>query len=247
MNTNLFLADQKKELESMIIGEVLLENKYVLVGDILSPQNFTNYPEADNRIIWSTIEKMSPTNPIDLLTVSAKVYDWHGNNYRWVLTDYTTRIASSCHIRYHAMMLLELDIRSKLVSSLIRQYEKARGVEAFDTATEIHQIKTHVENPVNDLFDVISTALDFLKGIGYDKEYDAVQNLVGYLPEKIIKIRNESQLESCISNLTKLFESRPGTYSIIEKLTMLIQKIYWDKSPDNQKNYQKVIELLNTI
>lgn len=82
MKTNLFLTDHKKELESMIIGEVLLESKYVLVGDILSPQNFANYPEADNRIIWSTIEKMSPTIPIDLLTVSAKIYDWHGKNYR---------------------------------------------------------------------------------------------------------------------------------------------------------------------
>ena len=247
MPPELFLIEQKKQLESLIIGEVILENKYVLVGSILSPQNFSNYPDVDNRIIWQTIEKMHPCTPIDLITVRSNVYDWHGLNYSWLLTTYTNQVASTQHLRYHAILLLEIDIRAKLMSVLARLSEKAIKDEAFNKAVEIRQVQDHVKNKSIDLFDVIRTASYFLKGMGYNDEYEAIDSLVGYLPEKIIKVRRKSQIDSCISNLARISDIRPEYSSIIEKLTEAIHKVLKSDVLDHHTITQKIKELLNAI
>lgn len=247
MKANLFLADQKKELESVIIGEVILENKYVLIGSILSPQNFANYLEADNRIIWDTLEKMYPSIPIDLITITSKLYDWHGIDYSSVLAGYTERIASTYHIRYHAILLLELDLRIKLSKILNNQLEKSKANENFEKAGEIHQMIKYIENTKNDLFDTIQGASRYLESLGYSEEFKAVNNLISFLPDKLVKIREDSQIETCINHLSKISNMRPEFEPLLDGLIGAIKKVLQTDDINQSIINQKITELINSI
>ncbi len=247
MESNQSIPTNKRNLEALIIGEVILENKFALVANILSQKNFGSYPGADHKIIWSVLEKMYPTIPIDLVTATRKLQEWYTINYAFLLTGYTLRIGSTNHIRYHAIILLEMDIRSKVLAVLDQIYITGRSRSEFTKAAEIYEIKQYIENVQFDLFESVIQVSKYLESTDYTEECSAVQDLVSYIPKKIEQVQKLCQLESCMEHLNRLADICLKHQSLIQKLVDAIQKIYLTDDFDDQLIDRKISELLNSI
>ena len=128
------IPPQASDLEEAVLGALMLERDAVNeVIEILSPQSF--YRENHQKIYAVIMELFNDSEPIDILTVTAKLrkkseLDLIGGAY--YISYLTNRVASSANIQFHARIVSQKHILRELIrisSETIRQaYEESTDV-----------------------------------------------------------------------------------------------------------------------
>lgn len=136
------LPPQALDLEEAVLGALMLESDALsTVADILKPESF--YKEAHQRIFRAIISLFSESEPIDLLTVTAKLRSTGeltlvgGAAY---VTELTTKVHSAANIEAHARIISQAAIKRELIrvsSDILR--------EAYEDTTDVFHLLDRTE------------------------------------------------------------------------------------------------------
>jgi len=136
------LPPQAIELEEAVLGALMLEKDALsAVADILKPESF--YKEAHQRIFRAIINLFAESEPIDLLTVTARLRSAGelvlagGPGY---ITELTTKVHSAANIEAHARIISQAAIKRELIkvsSDILR--------DAFEDTTDVFHLLDRTE------------------------------------------------------------------------------------------------------
>lgn len=136
------LPPQSIEMEEAVLGALLIDQSAISeVIDILREEVF--YREEHRLIYQAIFELFKGNEPIDILTVSAKMremstLDKVGGDY--YLAHLSQRVSSSAHVEYHARIIIQKNIQRELIGISSRIIEKA-----YDETTDVLDLLDEAE------------------------------------------------------------------------------------------------------
>ncbi len=172
------IPPQATDLEEAVLGALMLEREAVNdVIDILKPDSF--YRESHKKIYSAIQELFQDSEPIDILTVTAKLrkrgeLELIGGAY--YISFLTNRVASSANIQFHARIISQKHILRELIrisSTTIR--------EAYEESTDVFDLLDKAES---DLFTVAQGNIR--------KEFSAMSDVIKLSIESIEAARKNT-------------------------------------------------------
>jgi replicative DNA helicase len=190
------IPPQAVDLEEVVLGAMMIDKKGVdEVIDILHPDVF--YKDAHRHIYEAIFNLFESSEPVDLLTVSAKLrkegrLDQIGGDF--YLIKLTQKVASSAHIEFHARIILQKYIQRSLIkiSSEIIEEAYSEGTDVFDL----------LDNAEAKLYEVTQGNLK--------RSAETAQNLVIQAKKKIEEIANKEGLSGIPSGFDKVDKLTSG-------------------------------------
>lgn len=137
------LPPQAIELEEAVLGALMIDKKGVDEAiDMLTPETF--YKDAHSHIFEAIYELFKDSQPIDLLTVSARLkknakLDLAGGDL--YLIQLTQKISSSAHIEFHSRIILQKHIQRSLIRLSSEIIE-----ESYDESTDVFDLLDKAES-----------------------------------------------------------------------------------------------------
>jgi len=131
------LPPQNLEAEQSVLGGILIDNQiFHKVIDIISSEDF--YRPAHSKIFSSMCELASKGQPIDVVTLTAKmkemgVYEEIGG--AGYLAELLERVPTAIHSEYHAKLVVEQAIKRRLVG--VCNDVGTRGMDPTETTEEL--------------------------------------------------------------------------------------------------------------
>jgi len=190
------LPPQAIDLEQVVLGAMMIDKKGVdAVIDILHHEAF--YKESHQHIFQSIVKLFENTEPIDLLTVSAKLksegkLEKAGGEY--YLVQLTQKVSSSAHIEYHARIILQKYIQRSLIRISTEIIE-----DSYDETKDVFNLLDKAESK---LYDVTQGNIK--------KSTETAQSLVIQAKKKIEEISNKDGLSGIPSGFTDLDKLTSG-------------------------------------
>ena len=155
------IPPQAIDLEEVVLGAMMIDKKGVdSVIDILHPEVF--YKESHQFIFESIVKLFENTEPIDILTVSAKLktlgkLEKAGGDY--YLVQLTQKVSSSAHIEYHARIILQKYIQRSLIRISSEIIE-----DSFDETKDVFNLLDTAESKLYDVSrEILKNQLKLLK------------------------------------------------------------------------------------
>lgn len=139
------LPPQAIELEEAVLGAMMLEREAVNDAiDILLPESF--YKEAHQKIFAAISELFHESQPIDILTVTARLrqkgeLDVVGGPY--YISQLTNRIASAANIEYYARVISQKHILRELIRISGQTMQ-----EAYEETTDVFDLLDQTESEI---------------------------------------------------------------------------------------------------
>lgn len=172
------LQPQAVDLEEGVLGALMIDNNAVNdVIEILQPESF--YKDAHSKIYGAIMELFQESEPIDILTVTAKLKQKGelaivgGAFYISHLTD---RVGSSANVEFHARIISQKHILRELI-----RISSETIKNAFDETT--------------DVFDLLDKTESELYGVAEGnirKNYDSMSTIIRQALEDIDKARQNT-------------------------------------------------------
>lgn len=177
------LPPQAVDLEEAVLGALMIEKDALsTVIDILRPESF--YKEAHQRIYTAIVTLFANSEPIDLLTVTAKLRamgELEMAGGALYITELTSKVNSAANIEYHARIISQAAIKRDLItiSSEIQR-------DAFEETTDVFKLldkteqalfrisETNIRKNYADMGTLMRQALDEL-----DKKKNNTDGLTG--------------------------------------------------------------------
>jgi replicative DNA helicase len=190
------LPPQAMDLEVVVLGAMMIDKKGVdEVIDILSPDAF--YKEAHQHIFEAIYTLFEKSEPVDLLTVSAKLkkdkkLDLVGGEF--YLIQLTQKVSSSAHIEFHARIILQKFIQRSLIKISNQIIE-----ESYNESTDVFDL----------LDDAESKLYEITQG-NIKRSSESAQNLVIQAKNKIEEIANKEGLSGIPSGFSKIDKLTSG-------------------------------------
>ena len=190
------IPPQAVDLEEVVLGAMLIDKKGVdEVIDILHPDVF--YKDAHRYIYEAIFSLFESSEPVDLLTVSAKLkkegkLEMIGGDF--YLIKLSQKVASSAHIEFHARIILQKYIQRSLIRISNEIIE-----EAYDEGTDVFDL---LDNAESKLYEVTQGNLK--------RSAETAQNLVIQAKKKIEEISNKSGLSGIPSGFDKVDKLTSG-------------------------------------
>jgi replicative DNA helicase len=190
------LPPQAIDLEEVVLGAMMIDKKGVdEVIDILSPDAF--YKEAHQHIFESIYTLFEKSEPVDLLTVSAKLkqekkLELVGGEF--YLIQLTQKVSSSAHIEFHARIILQKFIQRSLIKISNQIIE-----ESYNESTDVFDL----------LDDAESKLYEITQG-NIKRSSESAQNLVIQAKNKIEEIANKEGLSGIPSGFSKVDKLTSG-------------------------------------
>ncbi len=150
------MPPQAIELEEVVLGALLLENKISEVSTILTPESF--YKDANGRIFSAMVGLFNQSNPIDTLTIIMELkkrneLDLVGGAY--YISTLTNRIASASNVEFHALIIQKKYQQRQIIKIASKTIENAYmddcEIDELLESTEKEIYKISVGNIKNDL------------------------------------------------------------------------------------------------
>jgi len=172
------LQPQAVDLEEGVLGALMIDNNAVNdVIEILQEDSF--YKDAHKRIYAAILELFQESEPIDILTVTAKLkqkgeLDIVGGAY--FVSHLTDKVGSSANVEFHARIISQKYILRELIrisSDTIKN--------AFDDTTDVF-----------DLLDKTESALYGVAEGNIRKNYDSMSTIIRQALEDIDKARQNT-------------------------------------------------------
>jgi thioredoxin-like negative regulator of GroEL len=104
-------------------------------------------------------------------------------------------------------MLLEMDIREKMVEIFIRKESKFKKEQNLELATAMKQCRDHLGNVSQDVFDAVDAVFGYAKSYLID-DYDDIQQIVDSIPKRASKIRQQTRTNHLMDTLTQIADTR---------------------------------------
>ena len=190
------LPPQAIDLEEVVLGAMMIDKKGVdAVIDILHSDAF--YKESHQLIFESIVKLFENTEPIDLLTVSAKLrtdgkLEKAGGDY--YLIQLTQKVSSSAHIEYHARIILQKYIQRSLIKISTEIIE-----DSYDETKDVFDL---LDNAESKLYDVTQGNIK--------KSTETAQSLVIQAKKKIEENSNKDGLSGVPSGFSELDKLTSG-------------------------------------
>lgn len=190
------IPPQAVDLEEVVLGAMMIDKKGVdEVVDILHPEAF--YKESHRYIFEAIFQLFESSEPVDLLTVSAKLkqegrLEMIGGDF--YLIKLTQKVASSAHIEFHARIILQKFIQRSLIKISSEIIEAS-----YDDATDVFDLLDQAEAK---LYDVTQGNLK--------RSAETAQDLVMQAKKKIEEISNKEGLSGIPSGFDKLDKLTSG-------------------------------------
>ena len=190
------LPPQAIDLEEVVLGAMMIDKKGVdEVIDILSPDAF--YKEAHQHIFEAIFTLFEKSEPVDLLTVSAKLkkekkLDLVGGEF--YIIQLTQKVSSSAHIEFHARIILQKFIQRSLIMISNQIIE-----ESYNESTDVFDL----------LDDAESKLYEITQG-NIKRSSESAQNLVIQAKNKIEEIANKEGLSGIPSGFAKIDKLTSG-------------------------------------
>ena len=184
------IPPQAIDLEEAVIGAMLIDKKGVdEVIDILQPEAF--YKEANQHVFSAIHELFETSEPIDLLTVSARLrkmglLEKVGGDF--YLVQLSKKVSTSAHIEFHARIILQKFIQRSLIkiSNEIIDNAYKESIDVFDLLDEAE----------SKLYDVTQGNIK--------KSSESAQNLVIQAKKRIEDIAKRDGLSGVATGFEKL-------------------------------------------
>ncbi|WP_417359431.1 replicative DNA helicase [Galbibacter sp.] len=190
------IPPQATDLEEAVLGAMMIDKKGVDEAiDILSPDAF--YKEAHKHIFEAIVQLFESSEPIDLLTVSARLkqnkrLEAVGGDF--YLIQLTKKVSSSAHIEFHSRIILQKYIQRSLIKISSEIIE-----EAYDEGTDVF-----------DLLDSAESKLYEVTQGNIKKSSETAQSLVIQAKKKIEEISNKEGLSGIPSGFDRLDKLTSG-------------------------------------
>ena len=190
------LPPQAIDLEEVVLGAMMIDKKGVdEVIDILHSGVF--YKEAHQHIFEAIHILFEKSEPVDLLTVSARLkkekkLDIIGGEF--YLIQLTQKVSSSAHIEFHARIILQKYIQRSLIK----------------ISNEIIEDSYNESTDVFDLLDNAEAKLYEITQGNIKRSSESAQNLVIQAKKKIEEIANKEGLSGIPSGFPKLDKLTSG-------------------------------------
>lgn len=235
----------KLELEQIIIGTVVLTNRYGTVGHILSPGNFSITKTVNYALIWQAIGEMyERLEPLDFITLTHHIKKYYGKDYATALTACANRVGSDANLKYHAIVLVELDFKRRFATLLTTQITELQDVS--EARASAMSILKRLNNPDEDVFMVLEGAVIFLRSIFYpEKQYNQLLDLRDKVPEKIAKIKQLRHVDELFNKISRIpdlnLSSKEGI--ALEQVVKLVHNLVWEQTTEIDTVINKLIEV----
>jgi replicative DNA helicase len=172
------LPPQAIDLEEAVLGAMMLEKNAVNDAiDILSPESF--YKDSHQRIFEVIHELFQESQPIDILTVTAKLrqkgeLDIVGGPF--YISQLTNRVASSANVEYHARIISQKHIMRELI-----RLSNETIKDAYDETSDVF-----------DLLDKTESQLYKVTQGNLRRDYSSMSTLIQHAIEDIEKNKNQT-------------------------------------------------------
>ena len=222
---------------------------------MISASNFTVTQGLDKPKVWKCIQKMYPTIPIDLITVTHYLVT-HGYNEQsdtkqvnllaYELTQLTNSVASTANLQYHAMLILELDIWFKFLETMMSAKEMLEN-NVHDAA-----MQECIENMVIgeiDLFDGMHACQSYLDRIGIEpRAMGLINDFITNVNHKINVIKKQTQIDSIQHNMNRLLlETKDfNAHNAVSGLFEVLKNI-WNNKKVTSYQLQQITALSRAI
>lgn len=205
----------KFQYERQLLGN-MLEVSHMAVGEILKPDNLTNYKNSYHRKIYELLCSFRLSDTCNLLTATVEFRRKYGQELwteGWSAAYYITGLASTCHIsdpRYYALFILELDIRKKIMQHLKEQEGFMNQKERYEESNIYKQCFDLLDDPEEDLFDAIDQIDAFIAHYA-PEEHIAFEKFKDALPKIADRIKDMVNLKMGLAQLQNLYKSMGGS------------------------------------
>lgn len=152
---------QDVELEKVVLGAIMLENKALKEVDrLLRPETFYHPPHIE---IFRAIKELENEGKVDILTVTAyirskKLLDFVGGAY--YIASLTNRVGSTANVEYHSRILVQSEIKRRLA---ILANGLAEG--AYDIMHDCFDLLTMAETKIAEINSDVAGVSVSIKGL----------------------------------------------------------------------------------
>jgi replicative DNA helicase len=185
------LPPQALDLEEAVLGAMMLEKNAVNDAiDILKPESF--YKDAHQRIFSAIQELFQQSQPIDILTVTARLrqngeLDVVGGPY--YISQLTNRVASAANVEYHARIISQKHILRELI-----RISSETQRDAYEETTDVFDLMDKTES---ELFKVTQGNIR--------KDYESMDKLILQAIDEIEKAKGHMDgISGVASGFTEL-------------------------------------------
>lgn len=197
----------KLDLEQIIIGAVVFEGKYGMVGHILKEQNFTTTASIDLKIVWRAIgELFYSLQPYDLISLTQYLKQKYNKSYAGFLTSFIGRVTSSANLGHHAMILLDMDIRQKF-TAILNKHVVAFSDKYPEARASVVSVLEELNAPGSDVLLILEACVGYFQNLFYPQEYfKEIDELQTSIPLKVKQIKKLSQVKFLFSEIMKIHD-----------------------------------------
>ncbi|WP_421977878.1 hypothetical protein [Roseivirga seohaensis] len=189
----------RKYIEQIVLG-MSLEKNYPKARKFVSSRNFSAIGTYSHRLIWSSMDQLYPLAPIDIVSVSRHILKNSGQSYHYYLSRLSNLVVGD-NIEYHALELLEIDIRSKLLEALKLEEAKALKNDNLDIASVYQSIYTVASDDAQDLFELFDSVKAYISAYLNNEIPRSISLLIDSLPTKVKELKSATHLKQLIKNI----------------------------------------------
>lgn len=190
------IPPQAVDLEEVVLGAMMIDKKGVdEVIDILHSDAF--YKEAHKHIFEAIFNLFENSEPVDLLTVSARLkkekkLELVGGEF--YLIQLTQKVSSSAHIEFHARIILQKFIQRSLIKISSEIIE-----DSYDEGTDVFDL---LDNAEAKLYEITQGNIK--------RSSETAQSLVIQAKKRIEEIANREGLSGIPSGFTQVDKLTSG-------------------------------------
>lgn len=184
------------QIEHSIIGSLAMFKESYPIFRILRPKNFSHIPYRE---IYTVMLNMIPHTPIDLITLSDRMEYVKGESYDELILSCTREVLSHEHSVFWAFLLLEFDIRDKIIKALTPKKDNEI----------VSVVLKHISNRKNDLFKAIADSIELFKDNDMATYVEFMQTVYDGVDKKVIEMKRDDIVKHTNNFLTAIKNYNP--------------------------------------
>ncbi len=240
------LLKLKIELQDLVIGGTMIEDRYAEVCHILKPKNFTDTEQVKYSEVWEIIGEMfSQNKEIDICTVTSEIFLKHGRVDAYAITKMTSRIASAANIQFHSMLILQYDITYKF-KSFIDDLILNQTTEGSVSRAALSEVSNETLTPGSDIIETIFKSINYFKSLNMEEKIIILtEQFISDFNYKCLQIKRLPQAEYIFKQLSRVLET-PNHQQACNVISKIVKNIYNTKIlPDGFT--ERLVELNNLL
>lgn len=192
-------------LESQLIGAALFSPGLAL--DVLDTLSELNFKEPEHRKLMQVLAELSASGELSYPQI---VLRWMKHSQKTALLSTRLGEYTGGPVMPLALELLELDMREKFATLLIRLEKEKSTAEEFEVASAIKQTRDYLAHPAHDIFESVDRVGDYLRSYLAPEDMQHWDSLANAIPKLVKRIKIRSKTQTYLSQLLTLPATAEG-------------------------------------